>query len=172
MRLTDPRTGRTFERVSPYRALLPFLFAHDRYLQLAVLHNMAINLESRDMREAFQKGDYPKDGWEEKLLEGAKVAAAGVRRGIWLSFLMVAAASVVAIAIAYCFDRVSPDLELSWPKLFGFSGGFLAAWATLMELGGLMETYSGEALHELVHPAFFKVLFVPGTLAAMVGLLW
>ncbi|WP_430229982.1 hypothetical protein [Nitrosomonas communis] len=172
MRHTDPRSGKTFERVSPYRALIPFLFAHERYLELAIRHNMAINLESRDILKAFQEGTYLKDGWEEELLERAKEAAAGVRRGIWSSFLMMAIALVVAIAIGYHFGKVSPELPLSWPKVFGLLGGFLTAWATLMELGGLMKTYSGETLHELIHPAFFRVLFIPGTLAVMVGLLW
>lgn len=172
MRLTDPRSGKTFERVSPFRALLPFLFCHERYFQLAIQHNMAINLQSRDMLEAFHKGTYPREGWEPEALEKAKEAAAHVRRGIWSSLLMMAATSLVAIVIANVVGSISTDLPLSWPKVLSLSGGFLAAWATLMELGGLMETYSGEALHELVHPALFRVLFLPGTLAAMVGLLW
>ena len=172
MHLIDPRSGKMFERVSPYLALFPFLFAHKRYLQMAISHSMAINLESRGALESFQQGNYPLDEREKNLLESAEEAAKGVRRGIWSSFLMVTVASLVAVLLAYCLDKVSPDLPVSWPKLLGLSGGFLAAWATLMELGGLMETYSGEALHELVHPALFKVLFVPGTLAAMVGLLW
>ncbi len=133
---------------------------------------MATNLESQGALEEFHKGNYPKDGWEKKLLAQAEEAARGVRREIWLSFLMVTAASLFAVVIAFFFDRVSPDLPLSWPKVFGMVGGFLAAWATLMELGGLMKTYSGQTLHELVHPALFKVLFVPGTLLATVGLLW
>lgn len=172
MRLTDPRSGRIFERVSPYRAILPLLFFHEHYLQLAIQHNMAINLESRGTLEAFQEGAYPKEGWEPEALAKAKDAAAHVRRGIWSSFLLVAAIAVLAVVLAHCLGKLSHDLPLSWPKLLGMFGGFLTVWATLMELGGFIKTYSGEALHELVHPALFKVLFLPGSLVAMVGLLW
>jgi hypothetical protein len=101
-----------------------------------------------------------------------KESANHIRFGIWSSFLMVAATSIVAVIVAYCFGIISPTLPLSWPKLLGLVGGFLVGWATLMELGGFIETYSGEALHELLHPALFRVLFLPGTFAGMLGFLW
>jgi hypothetical protein len=137
---------------------------------MAVEHDMAVDLESRGMLEA--NADYPKDGWESRTLERARKHARSVRYAIWSSFITISAASLVGVLIAYCSGRIGPDLPLSWSKAFGLAGGFLAAWVSLIELRGVTQTYSGEALHELVRSAFFKVLFVPGTLAAIAGLLW
>ena len=133
---------------------------------------MAIELESPDRLEAFKNGTYPRQGWEQDALQKVNDAADIIRHAIWSSFVAVAITAVVAIAIAFSFGKVAFELPLSWPKLFSLLGGFLAAWATLMELGGFIKTYSGQTLPELIHPVFFRLLFIPGTLLVMVGLLW
>jgi hypothetical protein len=122
IRFVEHRTGRIFERVSPYRALLPFLFCQKRYLQLAIQHNMAVNLQSQDILEAFRKGVYPKEGWESEALANAKEAATHVRRAIWVSFLMVAATSLIAIAIAGVLGSISANLPTSLPRVLGLLG--------------------------------------------------
>ena len=61
---------------------------------------------------------------------------------------------------------------MAWGKVLGAAGGFLAAWATLFALGGFWRSWDGEALHELVHPKLFALLFLPGVFLAAIGQLW
>ena len=68
--------------------------------------------------------------------------------------------------------RVAPDRPIDIGKALSFVGGSLAAWATLFELGGYVETYGRNQLHELLHPVLFRVIFLPGLALAALGQFW
>jgi hypothetical protein len=78
----------------------------------------------------------------------------------------------LALVVALLFGRVAPDRPIDWAKFLSLAGGVLAGWATLFELGGYVATFSGEQLHEVVHPVLFRALFLPGLLLAGLGQVW
>lgn len=165
-------TRPSFKRVSPFLGAVTFLFNRRKYIDLAVHHGMAINLEAPDLLRCYQVGTFPKAGWESEAAEAARANAKRIDRAIWSSFGVTLACAIAAALAAAYFGKLSPELPFSWSKALSLVGGFLAAWATLMELGGLVQTFSGNALHELIHPMLFRMLFVSGTLVVLVGQLW
>jgi hypothetical protein len=160
-----------YKRAKVPLAALDFVFARKRYLQLAVRHGMAINLEARDLRESYEKGQFPKEGWEKEALDGAAEAAMQVQGHLISSFLFILLGALVAVSIGIFVGSLSIQLPIDAAGVIAFGGTFLVGWATLMELGGGFRTWSGEALHELIHPFLFKVLFVPGVALLFVSLL-
>ncbi|WP_281649027.1 hypothetical protein [Parendozoicomonas sp. Alg238-R29] len=136
---------------------------------MAVNHAMALNLESADLRRSYEAGTFPREGWEIEYLENAKQATKNVDRALWVSFLYILICAIIGLTLATYSGKLHYTKPLDHSLLFIFSGTFLSAWATLMELGENMRTWSGECLHELLHPAIFKALFIPGTLFILAG---
>ena len=66
------------------------------------------------------------------------------------------------LVLAAVLGKVHPALPADWGEVMSILGGLLAAWATLFELGGYADTYSGKALHEVLRPIFFRSAFLPG----------
>ena len=151
-----------FKRANAYIALFFFFFSRKRYITLAINHGMAINLEAPDLLGYYKAGRYPKVGWEEEATIFAKEAAAHIDKGIWRSFILIFLAALIACSVSFMKGNIHPSLPINSSLAFTFIGSFLAGWATLMELGGSFATCCGEALHELIHPAMFRLLFVPG----------
>ena len=158
-----------FKRANTYKAVFLFLFSRKRYISLAINHGMAINLEASDLRKRHEEGTFPSEGWEAEAEKSAKDAAIQVSRGFWGSFFLILLVAFISICVAYINDTVHPSYSVNYNLLATFLGSFLASWATLMELGGGFATFSGEALHELIHPAMFKLLFVPGVCLILLG---
>jgi len=163
---------RKFSRANTSDALLALLFERERYLLLAAEHEIAVSLDSRDFRAAYERGEYPKPGWEHdaaaRASEHARHLTCGLRRALFATLSFALAGLVLAAA----FGKVEPSLPLSAGKVLSVFGALLAAWATLFELGGYAATYMGQALHELLHPKFFRVLFLPGVAIASRGQVW
>ena len=159
-----------FQRAKVPLAALYFIFARKRFLQLAVWHGMAINLEAPDLRAHFEKGDYPKKGWEIAELQDAAADAKRIQKSLVSSFLLIALGAAFAVAIGLLGGSLEIERSLNAVNVLAFAGTFLVAWATLMELGGALQTWSGESLPEQIHPFLFKVIFVPGVALLFISL--
>lgn len=157
----------SYKRANLLLATLCFLFVRKKYLSMAVSHGMAVKLEAADLRSAYEKGDWPKEDWEQEAMEVAEKAANHIQSKLVDSFIWVALGAAVAIGIGYGAGSLSITCPISHSKVVSFLGLFLASWATLMELGGALATFKGEALHELIHPVLFQILFIPGVAMAL-----
>lgn len=154
------------------RAAAAIVFARERYLAMAIEHNLAVNVRAADMRARFDRGEYPKPGWEQEAKASASAQAEQLISALRASFITSLVVLLLGLLVAAVLGKVSPSLPLSESKLLSTVGGFLAAWATLFELGGYVETYSGEAMHEVVRPVLFKSIFLSGIAIAALGQLW
>jgi hypothetical protein len=161
-----------FERQNTALALLAFFFRRSRYVAMAVDHGMAINLEAPDLLAGFHRGTFPQQGWEAEATSRARESAAEVQQALLGTLIMSVSATVLAFLVLFLAGKIAPDLPFALPKFLGAAGGFLAGWATLFELAGVPRTWSGEALHEKLHPLLFCALFLPGLLLALLGQLW
>jgi len=159
-----------YKRANIAKALVYFLFARRKYIELAITHSMALNLEAPDLRKKFEEGTFPPEDWEANYSAETEKAANQVHHGLWTSFLWVLTVFIIALGIGATQSTSHISFAINVPLFLSFSGTFLVGWATLMELGGGFWTWSGEALHELIHPAIFKILFIPGLLLIFTGI--
>jgi hypothetical protein len=159
-----------FKRANTYQAVFFFLFARKKYISLAVNHGMAVNLEDPDLRRRYQEGLFPPEGWERESSANAIEAAKQVSKGLWGSFLAILIVAVIASLAGYMKGTINLAFAFDHGKALSYVGTFFASWATLMELGGGLATFSGEALHELIHPTMFKLLFIPGVCLLLLGI--
>ena len=139
---------------------------------MAVSHGMAINLEANDLRRAFDGGRYPEFGWEVEARRSADEHARALRAGLGSALAITVAFALAGVVLAAFLGKIHPALPPDWGKVMSLVGGLLAAWATLFELGGYAETFSGEALHEVLRPIFFRSAFLPGLVFATAGQPW
>lgn len=163
---------RRYSRTSPWRAMWPLFFDRERYLRIAAEQEIAVSLCSSDYRASYEKGEYPKPDWEPAAIDRAKGHMQGLFRGLRKSFALTLAFAAFGVLVAFIFDKVHPSLPFAAGKVLSMVGALLAAWGTLFELGGYVNTFKGEALHELLHPALFKAIFLLGVAIAAVGQLW
>lgn len=139
---------------------------------MSVEHEMAVNLSSRDLQQSYERGTFPHAGWETEARVAADKHGKDLKRAMRSAMVTTVAFLAVGLALSVLSGKVHPDLPRDWGKILSVAGGFLAAWATLFELGGYDETINGEALHELVRPVFFRAAFLPGLALATAGQLW
>lgn len=163
---------KTFKRENALLAALAFLFVRKAYIRMAVSHGMAINLEARDLATAFKNGTYPEIGWESLAEAAARDFANALQRALAGTLVFSIGAAGFALSILFFYGRISFEFPLAIPKALGGVGTFFAAWATMFELAGIPQTWSGEALHEKIHPMIFCMIFLPGLWLALVGQLW
>jgi len=133
---------------------------------------MARNLTAADLAASYKAGTFPPPGWEQVARADARQGMEEIRTALWRAFATVTFTTFLAVALLWVAGNVSSNLPVAWGKVLSVAGGFLAAWATLFALGGFWRSWDGEALHELVHPKLFALLFLPGTFLAAIGQLW
>lgn len=165
-------SGIPHHRANLRRALVCFALDRPRYLDMAVAHSMALNLEAPDLLARYRQGTFPQAGWEVEAREAAQAAADELSRAIWSALRAALFWLLFGALAAGVLGKVDPRLPWDYGKLLSVMGGFLAAWATLFELGGYVETVGGEGLHELLRPVLFRAAFLPGLAVAAVGQLW
>ena len=149
---------------------LYLLFSQKKYTEMAIRHNMAINLEAKDLCAKHEKGEYPRAEWDVEARENARKAANHLLFKLFKSFCWVLAGTAVAITVGFQSGGVHLFYPIDIGKCLTFIGTFLASWATLFELGGAIATWKGEALHEKIHPILFTLLFVPGVCMILSGI--
>ena len=162
----------SFQRAKSTTAFLCFLFNRKAYLDMAVSHEMAVNLEASDLRRAFEAGNFPNSAWEAEARLRVADSANELMQGMKSALTSTVVFAALGIALAAMFGKIDPTLPLDYGKFLSVVGGLLAAWATLFELGGYSETIGGEALHEKLRPVFFRAAFLPGLICATAGQLW
>ena len=161
-----------FERAPLWPALIALFLNEEKYLNLAISHGMAVNLEATDLAAKYKAGAFPSPGWEKDARALARQGREELLTAFRSAFAALVATTFLAIASLWIAGNISPNLPVAWAKVLSAAGGFLAAWATLFALGGIWRSWDGVALHELVHPKLFELLFLPGTFLAIVGQLW
>ena len=157
---------------SPWRAAVAVVFQVRSYVRLGLAHELAVNLKARDLAAAYERGEFPAQGWQAEAQQRIYEQATLVRSGLLASLGITIAFLAVGLAIAALAGTISVALPVAPGKVLGIVGGGLAAWATLFQLGGYSETYSGEAVHEIVRPTLFKCMFLPGIAIAAAGQVW
>jgi hypothetical protein len=157
---------------SPWQAAIAVVFRPSAYVRLGLTHELAVNLQAKDLAAAYGRGEFPAQGWQAEARQRIHEQGCLVRSGLFASFAVTVAFLAVGLAIAALAGTVSVALPVAPGKVLGIVGGGLAAWATLFQLGGYSETYSGEAVHEIVRPILFKCMFLPGVAIAAAGQVW
>jgi len=158
-----------YKRANVWLAALLFVISTKRYLDLAVNHNIAINLEADDLRKRFYEGSYVPETEEIKALALSSITV--LRASLRKSFLSVLFTLCCALFIGFYFGRLNSVWPVDWVKVVEIATAFLLMWSTLFELGWGLRTWKGKALHELVHALLFRVIFVSGSLMLMLSLI-
>ena len=149
-----------------------FFPSKKRFIEMAVLHGMARNLESEDQRKrAERNGSESLKQWEEQYRTDYTKMTSAINSALWSAFWIIVAVIVISIGVAVQLESVSPSLPLNVVKSTTFLGSALVAWATLMELGGDFPVWDGKAFPQLAHTVIFKAIFVPGVLLVLTSIL-
>lgn len=159
-------------RVSPWRALGALFLDRERFVRLARDHALALCIEKSQFRDTIANGGFPNAVWETETKNNLAIASNQLVRSFCRSLLLTIVFFAGAIGAAMLLGRISLDQPLDIGKALSFVGAFLAGWATLFELGGYVVTYSGNQLHELLHPVLFRIVFLPGLAIAALGQVW
>lgn len=154
-----------------FLGLLAFIFWKEKYLNMAVIHGVAVNLKSADIKAAFEAGNYPKQGWREEALLSEQRHYKQLSKSFYGSLLKTAVLAVIGIIAAYFIGLIDFEMALSTSKVFLFLGVFLASWGALVQFCAVDESYCKETLYENIHALMAKILFVMGALAAFLGTL-
>tara|TARA_R110000868_G_scaffold411279_1_gene702650 strand:+ start:301 stop:798 length:498 start_codon:yes stop_codon:yes gene_type:complete len=154
-----------------FLGLLAFIFRKEKYLNMAVIHGMAVNLKSADIKAAFEAGNYPKQDWRKEALLSEQRHYKQLSKSFYGSLLKTAVLAVIGIVAAYFIGLVDLEMAFSTSKVFVFSGVFLASWGALVQFSPVDESYCKETLCENIHALMAKILFVMGALAAFLGAL-
>jgi hypothetical protein len=91
------------------------------------------------------------------------------RKGLFFSFLIVAALVLIGFAAATVVNRAYP-LPIVAIRLLRVASVIVIAWAVLGRIGYETETYSGETLLEIASVEAFKQLYGLGVLLATFAL--
>ena len=160
-------------RANVVSATFALLFMRRRYEEMAQQQELWVNVSSEDLRQRYERGDYPNLDWVSESMRRARSGANKLRRGLWSSFWWTCSFLLIGVVIASVLGKVDPSLPVAHGKILSTVGGMLAAWATLFELGGYVDdSFSGETLDELVRPMLFRAVFLPGLVIATIGQLW
>ncbi len=91
------------------------------------------------------------------------------RKGLLISFLVVAALVLAGFAAATVVNRAFP-LPIAAIRWFRIASVIVIAWAILGRIGYETETYSGETLLEITSVKAFKQFYGLGVFLATFGL--
>jgi len=161
-----------YTRQSPYRGAFLFFLSKKRFIEMGVLHGMAVNLERQDQQRAVEdRGVQLLNQWEEQYRSDYTTMTNAINAALWSAFWTIVIVVAIAIGIATFLDRISPSLPLDTVRSMTFAGSALVAWATLMELGGDFPVWDGKAFPQLAHTVIFKTIFVPGVLLILTSVL-
>jgi hypothetical protein len=161
-----------YTRQSPYFGAIMFLCSKRRFIEMAVQHGMACNLESEDqLKRANERGQDLLKQLEERYRTDYTKMTIEIDAALWWALRIILAVVVLSLVIAGLLGRVSLSLPLDYVKVTTFVGSTLVAWATLMELGGDFPVWDGKAFPQMAHTVVFKSIFVPGVLLVLTGVL-
>ena len=149
-----------------------FFVSKSKFLDMAVAHGMACNLESDDRRKrADDGGSDVLKRWEETYRSDYTEMTTEINAALWSAFWTIVVVVVIAIGVAANLDRIGLSLPLDPVRAVTFIGSALVAWATLMELAGDFPVWDGKAFPQLAHTVIFKVIFLSGILLVLSSVL-
>lgn len=119
---------RTYSRTSAWRAMWPLFFDREQYLRIAAEHEVAISLRSADYHASYEKGEYPKPGWESAAASRASGHMKGLFRGLRRSFAVTLAFAAIGGLVAFAIGKLDPTLPFAAGKALSLAGALLAAW--------------------------------------------
>ncbi|MCX8875284.1 hypothetical protein NOK74_24080 [Vibrio parahaemolyticus] len=93
----------------------------------------------------------------------------GLRGAFWSSLLMTVIIVLLVVSIGFAVGKLDVQAQIKWVSVFNFTGAAFTGWATLFGLGNKFDTYSGEAIGDLLPPFIFKVIFAPGLVCLLLG---
>ena len=161
-----------YTRQSPYFGAIMFFLSKKKFIEMAVLHGMARNLESPDQLKAAQeRGEELLHHWEETYRTDYTKMTVAIDAALWSAFWTIVGVVVLALVIAAIFERIGLSLPIDYGKSTTFLGSTLVAWATLMELAGDFPVWNGKAFPQLAHTVIFKSIFVPGVFLILTSIL-
>ena len=161
-----------YTRQNPYLGACVFFLSKKKFVEMAVLDGMALNLEHEDQRKRVEEsGSQLLKQWEEHYRSDYATMTNAINAALWSAFWAIVVVIAIATGVAAYLDRVGPSLPLNTVKSMTFAGSALVAWATLMELGGDFPVWDGKAFPQLAHTVIFKAIFLPGVLLILTSVL-
>jgi len=161
-----------YKRQNPYIGALLFFISKKRFIEIAVQHGMAINLESEDQKKcAEERGDEVLPMWKDTYQRNYSEMTYALNSALWSSFWIIFLLIILAVTIAYFFGRIHLVLPFDWARFTTFLGSTLVGWGTLMELGNDFTVWDGPSFPQLAHKIIFKSIFIPGVLLILISIL-
>lgn len=125
-----------YVRQNPYLGACLF-FCQKKFIEMAVLDGMAINLEADDQQKhVAERGPQLLKQWEEQYRADYAKMTNEINAALWSALWAILFVIAVSTGIAGYFLRISPSLTFDTVRFVTYVGSALVAWATLMELGG------------------------------------
>ena len=159
----------TPREVTPWVATFWFVFSIRKFSSLAPGHSLALNLKQPDLLALHERGEFPVGSWVEDACSQELKHGQALRRSLGVSFLAASTFIIAGLVTSVLLGTVHPNLPMAWSKVLSVVGGHLAAWGTILQLGGYAGSWSGKNLYEIIRPPIFRSLFLPGLLLATVG---
>jgi hypothetical protein len=161
-----------YARQNPYRGAYVFFVSKSKFIDMAVAHGMACNLEADDQRtRAAEGGSAVLKQWEKTYRSDYTEMTIVINAALWSAFWIIVIVVALAIGVAANLDRLGLSLPLDPVRAVTFIGSALVAWATLMELAGDFPVWDDKAFPQLAHTVIFKIIFLSGILLVLTSVL-
>ena len=161
-----------YARQNPYLGACVFFVSKSKFIDMAVAHGMACNLEADDQRKrADEGGSAVLKKWEETYRSDYSEMTTEINAALWSAFWTIVVVVAFSIGVAAELNRLALSLPLDPVRAVTFIGSALVAWATLMELAGDFPVWDGKAFPQLAHTVIFKVIFLSGILLVLTSIL-
>jgi len=146
--------------------------ARGRFLALARTHNLAAELGSEQMANAFKDGTFPVARWQGEVELIASKQLKEVRSVLIRSFLVTLLIATLVLAALLATGKVGTSLPIDYGKLITAVGLGAAAWGTIIQLKPVEATFRRNYLHEVAQGFIMKALLSGGLLLGAIGALW
>lgn len=160
-----------YKKANIILAFLYMIFSKHRYATMALDHGMWVNLKAEDLKRAYDKGTYPKDGWREEEAPEVLKDLALMKRALWKSFFVTLIMALVVLGFGLSIGSLDLKLSTNFVKAISFGGGCVAAWGAIFQLTCPdIETYKKQSLNEIMQKSIFFILFVLGVFISLSSL--
>lgn len=160
-----------YKRQNIILSAIYFFISRKKYIEMAVSHGMACNLEADDQKKsAEERGDVLLAQWERQYRKDYTEMTSEITSALWSSFWVVLLLIFVSFSLAFYFGSLSIDRAFDPVKAIAYVGSSLVGWAALMELGNDFMVWDGPAFPQLVHKVIFKAIFLPGVFFVLLSI--
>lgn len=147
-------------------------FSEQTYFSLVLSHDLAAELSSEQIAEAYHLGSWPAQDWAQQSLARARVDRTLLKRSLFMSGKLSGLLALLAILVAIIVGKVHPSLPADLGKLLAAVGAWMLAWAAFLPLYPVRLSFRSNLLHEVAHATLLKALLCVGTTFAAVGAMW